>query len=57
VKSVAASSFDCGTQSYDVTSSTTYSGTTFSELAAGMSVTVEYHMSGTSAVADSVTAK
>lgn len=55
VKSVAASGFDCGTHTFEVTSSTAYSGTSLSQLA-GTRVTVTYHMSGRTAVADSVTA-
>ena len=57
VKSVASSSFDCGSQTYQVTSSTTYMGTSFGQLAAGMKVTVQYHTAPDgSAVADGVTA-
>lgn len=57
----ASSSFVCGTNrhdshTYQVTSSTAFSGTSLAQLAAGMSVQVQYHMSGTTAVADSVTA-
>lgn len=51
------SRFGCGGQSFQVTSSTGFSGTSLSQLHTGMAVQVQYHTSGAGLVADSVTAR